>query len=412
LRGFCRLGIEFRRSKEILDFMGRRLPSGPGELALQEFSKILLIKLSAVGDVVHTIPVLNKLRRRYPSARIDWLATPAIAELLRYHSGITNVVEFARNEWLRPWRWSAFASSARLAGKLNAVGYDLVIDLHGQFRTAVFTCATGAPVRIGFDRPRARVWEASDRVLPAAAQRHAWSGAREGSWIAYTHHIRVPTLDVHAVDRYLSVGPMLGLDNGAADFSFTIPDSASMRIEALLHRHGIGDRLLTIAPGTIWETKHWLSDRFAEVARHFIQNGFGVALMGSGREVPICNEVAAAAPGVANLAGQTSLPELAALIRRSTICLTNDSGPMHLAVALARPVVSVFGPTDALWIGPYQRPDAVLQASLPCSPCYLRVLSRCPHSHACMHAVTSPEVIRRIETVLADPGAEPLRSRA
>jgi ADP-heptose:LPS heptosyltransferase len=250
------------------------------------------------------------------------------------------------------------------------------------------------------------VWEASERVLPAAARKHAWSGAREGSWVAYTHHIRVPTLDVHAVDRYLSVGPMLGLDNGAADFSFTIPDSASMRIEALLHRHGIGDRLLTIAPGTIWETKHWLSERFAEVARHFIQNGFGVALMGSGREVPICNEVAAAAPGVANLAGQTSLPDLAALIRRSTICLTNDSGPMHLAVALARPVVSVFGPTDALWIGPYQRPDAVLQASLPCSPCYLRVLSRCPHSHACMHAVTSPEVIRRIETVLADPGAE------
>jgi ADP-heptose:LPS heptosyltransferase len=247
----------------------------------------------------------------------------------------------------------------RLAGKLNAVGYDLVIDLHGQFRTAVFACATGAPVRIGFDRPRARVWEASERVLPAAARKHAWSGAREGSWLAYTHHIRVPTLDVHAVDRYLSVGPMLGLDNGAADFSFTIPDSASMRIEALLHRHGIGDRLLTIAPGTIWETKHWLSERFAEVARHFIQNGFGVALMGSGREVPICTEVATAAPGVANLAGQTSLPELAALIRRSTICLTNDSGPMHLAVALARPVVSVFGPTDAVWIGPYRRHDAV-----------------------------------------------------
>jgi len=112
--------------------MGRRLPSGLGELALQEFSKILLIKLSAVGDVVHSIPVLNKLRRRYPAAQIDWLATPAIAELLRYHSGITNVVEFARNEWLRPWRWSAFASSARLAGKLNAVGYDLVIDLQAS----------------------------------------------------------------------------------------------------------------------------------------------------------------------------------------------------------------------------------------------------------------------------------------
>jgi 3-deoxy-D-manno-octulosonic-acid transferase/heptosyltransferase-1 len=380
------------------------------QLALRDFGKILLIKLSAVGDVVHTIPVLNKLRRRYPSARIDWLATPAIAELLRHHPGISNVVEFDRSEWLRPWRGSAFASSARLAHRLKAVGYDLVIDMHGQFRTAVFTCATGAPVRIGFDRPRARVWESSARIMPLEARKHAWSGAREGSWLAYTHHIRVPTLDVHAVDRYLSVGPMLGLDREGADFSFPIPDSASMRIEALLRRHGIGEKLLTIAPGTIWETKHWLSERFAEVARHFMRKGFGVALIGSGREIPICEEVAGAAPGIANLAGETTLPELAAVIRRSTICLTNDSGPMHVAAALDRPVVSIFGPTDAVWIGPYRRSDAVLQAKLPCSPCYLRALSRCPHDHACMRAITGLDVIRRIETMLADLDAEKLRA--
>src|ERR1700726_2078316 len=101
LRGFCRLGIEVLRSKEIFDFMGRRLPSGLGELALQEFSKILLIKLSAVGDVVHSIPVLNKLRRRYPAAQIDWLATPAIAELLQHNPSISNVIEFSRDEWSR-----------------------------------------------------------------------------------------------------------------------------------------------------------------------------------------------------------------------------------------------------------------------------------------------------------------------
>lgn len=373
-----------------------------GELPIEEFRKILLIKLSAVGDVIHTIPVLNKLRRRYPSARIDWLATPAIAELLRYHPAITNVVEFARNEWRQPWRWSALANSARLAAKLNAVGYDLVIDMHGQFRTAVLAFATGAPVRVGFDRPRAQVWQASARALPPNARKHAWRGAREGSWLAYTHHMAVPTLDVHAVDRYLRVAPMLGLDAEAADFSFTIPDSASNRIENLLRRHGIGGKLLTIAPGTIWETKHWRSERFAEVALHFMRKGFGVVLIGSAREIPTCREVAAASPGVANLAGETTLTELAAVIRRSTICLTNDSGPMHLAVALDRPVVSVFGPTDALWIGPYGRSDAVVQAHLECSPCYLRVLSRCPHDHACMRAITSAAVIDRIETTLSD----------
>jgi ADP-heptose:LPS heptosyltransferase len=195
---------------------------------------------------------------------------------------------------------------------------------------------------------------------------------------------------------------MLGLDAEAADFSFTIPDSASNRIENLLRRHGIGGKLLTIAPGTIWETKHWRSERFAEVALHFMRKGFGVVLIGSAREIPTCREVAAASPGVANLAGETTLTELAAVIRRSTICLTNDSGPMHLAVALDRPVVSVFGPTDALWIGPYGRSDAVVQAHLECSPCYLRVLSRCPHDHACMRAITSAAVIDRIETTLSD----------
>src|SRR3984893_13911104 len=239
LRGFCRLGIEVLRSKEIFDFMGRRLPSGLGELALQEFSKILLIKLSAVGDVVHTIPVLNKLRRRYPAAQIDWLVTTPIAALLRHHPGIHHGIQLAREEWQSPWRLTPFANYARLAASLRATGYDLVVDMHGQLRTALLTLATGATVRVGFDRPRSEVWSASDREFPPLARKHAWQGAREGSWLAYTHHIPVPTLDVHAVDRYLNVGPILGLDDGAADFSFPIPAAASARIEQLLRGHGI-----------------------------------------------------------------------------------------------------------------------------------------------------------------------------
>src|SRR5262249_44626486 len=96
----------------------------------------------------------------------------------------------------------------------------------------------------------------------------------------------------------------------------------------------------------------------------------------------------------------TTLSELAALIRRSAICVTNDSGPMHLAVALDRPVTSIFGPTDPIWIGPYRRENAVLQADLPCSPCYLRQLSRCAHGHACMHDVSARAVIERMEAMV------------
>ena len=360
------------------------------ELAKTEFRRILIIKLSALGDVIHTIPVLHKLRHRYPSARIDWLTSPPIAELLRPHPAISNIIEIARHDWLLPRRWSA----------LTAQRYDLVIDMHGQLRTAFLTLATKAPVRIGFDRPRAKVWKASSRVLPRQARRHAWKGAREGSWLAYTHHMPVPTLEAHAVDRYLRVGAMLGCDSGPADFSLTIAPAARAHMRELLERHGLGEKLLTIAPGTIWETKHWRAEGFAEAARHFIAQGFSVALMGSTREVEACEAVASAAPGVVSFAGQTSLPELAALIERSTVCLTNDSGPMHLAVALNRPVVSIFGPTDPVWIGPYGRPHAVLQAQLPCSPCYLRVLSRCPHDHACMQQVSAGAVIEQMEREL------------
>src|SRR5262249_2698289 len=153
------------------------------------------------------------------------------------------------------------------------------------------------------------------------------------------------TLDVHAVDRYLSIGSMLGFDSGPADFSFVLPDAASTRVEALLARHGAGRRLVVIAPGSIWETKRWRIAGFAEVARHFVQQDFAVVLTGSERERAVCEAVAAAAAGVLNLAGETTLSELGALIKRSILCLSNDSGPMHLAVALGRPVVSIFGPT-------------------------------------------------------------------
>jgi heptosyltransferase I len=381
----------------------------PADLTRRDFHKILLIKLSAVGDVVHTIPVLNKLRRRYPTAQLDWLVTPSIAELLRHHAAISNIIEFERDAWSTPWRFKPFTSYARLAAKLRAAAYDLVVDMHGQFRTAALTLATGAPSRIGFDRPRAGVWDASPRKFPEQARKHAWQGAREGSWVAYTHHIPVPTLDLHAVDRYLNVGPILGLDRGPADFSFQIPQSAVSRVEALLAQHGVNRTdIVIMAPGTIWETKRWGSDKFAHVARHFIAKGCAVTLVGSQRERVVCEEVADLAPGAVNLAGMTTLSELAALTRRSAICITNDSGPMHLAVALDRLVISIFGPTDPIWIGPYGRADAVLQADLECSPCYLRRLKQCGHDHACMHNISPVAVIERAESALCkrDPSSQ------
>jgi heptosyltransferase I len=379
------------------------------DLKSRDFHNILLIKLSALGDVVHTLPALNKLRARYPKARIDWLVASDIAELLRSNPAINTVIEFPRDQWSTPWGWAPYANAARLIATLRAAQYDLVIDLQGQLRSAIFAFSSGAPVRIGFDKPRRDVWQTLERSIPEEAKKHAWQGAREGSWLAYTHHIALPTLDLHPVERYLGVSPLLGLDDAAPDFSFPIPQEAVTRIDALLDYYDIGKTkpLVAIAPGTNWDTKQWRRSGFAEVARHLLQKGFAVVLMGSEGERALCDEIAKLAPGAVGLAGETTLTELAALTRRATICVSNDSGPMHLAVALGRPVIGLFGPTDPVWAGPYGRGDAVLRVELACSPCYLRELSRCPNGHACMEDLAPAKVIERAEAFIAKLPSRP-----
>jgi heptosyltransferase-1 len=372
-------------------------------LGSTEFQRILLIKPSALGDVIHTLPVLAKLRKRYPAARIDWLLTPGIAELIGRHPAISNVLLFDRQGFNRLSKAPAAALGVtRLVNDLHKAQYDLVIDLHGQLRSAFFTLSTGAGVRIGFDRPRSGN-RGNARNIPEETYRHCWTGAREGAWMAYTHRIRLSTLEEHAVDRYLRIAPMLGLDDGPAEFHVPLPEGAEEEAREILARHDLLNRpLAMLFPGTIWETKHWRVEGYAEVARYLMKSGRGVILAGSSKERARCRAVADGAPGAVDLSGQTSVTQLAALIRLSQICVTNDSGPMHLAVALDRPVVSVFGPTDPVWIGPYRRPEAVVRAlGLACAPCYLRVLSKCAHEHACMNRVTGADVIERIERLIA-----------
>jgi heptosyltransferase-1 len=210
----------------------------PLNLQRRQFERILLIKPSAVGDVIHTLPVLAKLRRRYPEARIDWVLTPAIAELIGHHTDLSNAILFDRGALIRDWRgW--FAGMAHLLADLWRTRYDLVIDLHGQFRSAILTMATHAPVRIGFDRPHHGPRSLRDRQLIPNAYRHGWTGTREGAWLAYTHRIPLPRSDAHAVDRYLWLTPMLGLDDRPAEFQVPIPASSESYIEALLSRYGV-----------------------------------------------------------------------------------------------------------------------------------------------------------------------------
>jgi len=373
-------------------------------LRSREFSRILLIKPSALGDVVHTLPVLAKLRARYPQARIDWLITPENAEVVRHHPALSNVVLFARRDFSKQGRrWRAVLSFFHLLKQIRNTRYNLVIDLHGQVRSAFFSLISGAPVRIGFDRPIKRSLTISSEHDLRNIPNHGWRGAREGSWLAYTHRIGIPTLDVHAVDRYLWVGNLLGFDDNAPDLSIHLSAQTIKNVDRLLKENGVtaSQRLIVLVPGTIWETKHWTIEGFAGVGRQFLQEGFAVALAGTGRDQQRCRQIADAVPGIADLCGKTTPADLAGLIRRAEVAVTNDSGSMHVAASLGKPMVSVFGPTNPVHIGPYQRPESVVRVDLPCSPCNYRRLSQCPFQHACMKQVTSDMVAERVRKIVS-----------
>jgi lipopolysaccharide heptosyltransferase I len=387
-------------------------PKNSEALALRsaEFSRILLIKPSALGDVVHTLPVLVKLRARYPQAQIDWLITPENAEIVRYHPALSNVVLFARRDFSkRGRRWRAFLSFFDLLKQVRSAKYELIVDMHGQVRSAFFALISGARVRIGFDRPVKRGLTVSAEHDLKNIPSHGWRGAREGSWVAYTHRIPIPTLDVHAIDRYLWIAPLLGLDDNPPDLTIHLSPQATNKVNRLLEEHGVpaSKPLVVLVPGTIWETKHWTIEGFAGVARQFLQDGFAVALAGTTRDQQRCRQIAAAAPGTCDLSGKTTPADLAALIRRAEVAVTNDSGSMHVAASLGKPMVSVFGPTNPVHIGPYERPESVVRVDLPCSPCNYRRLSQCPFDHACMKQVTSAMVVERVRKILSTAKSHP-----
>ena len=374
------------------------------ELQSTEFSRILLIKPSALGDVVHTIPVLVKLRARYPSARIDWLITPENADIVGCHPALSNVVLFARRDFSkRGRRWRALVAFFDLLKQIRSAKYDLVVDMHGQLRSAFFALVSGAHVRIGFDRPIKRVLTVSAEHDLRNVPSHGWRGAREGSWIAYTHRISIPTLDVHAIDRYLWIGRLLGFDDDPPDLTIHLSSDTVRNVQQLLEEQGVTPDmpLVILVPGTIWETKHWTIEGFAGVARQFLHDGFAVALAGTKRDQQRCRQIAAAASGACDLSGKTTPAELAALIRRAEVAVTNDSASMHVAASLGKPMVSVFGPTNPVHIGPYQRPESVVRVDLPCSPCNYRRLSQCPFDHACMKQVTPAMVVERVRKIVA-----------
>jgi lipopolysaccharide heptosyltransferase I len=355
--------------------------AGVGPFAAREFARILLIKPSSLGDIVHALPVLHGLRRRYPNARIDWLVADSCAGLIRGHPDLTGVVGFDRKRYGRISRSLPVAGEfARFLNSLRGVGYDLVIDLQGLFRSGFIAFATGAFVRMGF------------------------ADARELAGLFYTHRIPIARDKVHAAQRNYGVASLLGFAHLPMTFDLALTDPERAIARDILAAAGISDfePFIAVLPGARWETKRWLPERFVEVIDRLAAQDLGrCVLMGAPDEQPLCTEIAARCRcSTVNLAGRTGLRDVAAILHRAAVVLCQDSAPMHLAAAQDRPLVALLGPTSPARTGPFGGQSTVLQARLPCVPCYFRRLSQCPHEHECMRSLTVDEVAAAVARTL------------
>ena len=306
--------------------------------------RILILKPSSLGDIIHALPAVHLIRQRYPQAHLAWLVNTAFISVLKHCPVLDEIIPFPRHEYRR---------LPALIRHLRRARYDIVVDLQGLLRSGLLAALSGAPRRIGL------------------------SDARECAGFFHNEVISVPR--IHAVDRYLRAAVHLGGAAGPVEFPLGLAAG------------GRSEEFLAINTSARWPTKLWGDDKFAELIRQLPQDR--VILTGSAAEA---DRIGRVAQGCRNLAGKTDLFELAGWYRRCAVVVTNDSGPMHLAAAVGTPVVAIFGPTDPALTGPYGKGHTVLRVTLPCAPCFK---GRCanPNSMACMTGVSVAEVLQAVQ---------------
>ncbi|HEX6199141.1 MAG TPA: lipopolysaccharide heptosyltransferase I [Thermoanaerobaculia bacterium] len=344
---------------------------------------VLLVRTSALGDVVHCLPVLTALRRHLPEARIGWVVDRAFAPLLEGHPDLDEVLPVG----LRAWRGRALAAGTRREARaflrrLRAFRADVALDLMGNHKAGVLARLSGARRRIG----------------PARAGRREPSSAL---WVNET----APARGVHAVERALAVLSPLGVPAEPADFG-----GARLPGEAPAGTAGepapAAPRFALLHPGAGWGSKVYPAERWAEVARGLAQRAgveTRVALSPSPAERAAAARIVELAAGAAATAEVAELPALVAWSRRASLVLGGDTGPVHLAHAVGTPVVCVMGPTDPARHGPYGAPERALARPLPCSYCYRRF----PSTKACLLEIEPRDVVERAVYMLLDSAPVP-----
>ncbi len=338
-----------------------------------------MVKPSALGDVVHALPVVATLKRRYPEIPLDWLIEEEAAPLVDGHPAVAGLVVSGRRRWLRQLRHPAELGAAlgemrALLQELRRRRYDVVLDLQGLLKSALYVAAAGAPLRVGL------------------------ADAREGAGWVLTHRVPVPLQPVHAVERYLALAAAVDAREAVRDF--TIPLGARDLAAAQELLAGLQRPVVVIHPAARWGTKLWEAERWRTVAVSLAGDGAGVVVTGGPADVTMAAAICdGLQPAPRSLAGRISLKALAAVLRSADLMITVDSGPMHIAAAMGTPVLALFGPTDPARTGPLGR-GRVLRRTLPCSPCLQR-RCRIAETRRCMRDIEAGDVLAAARELLA-----------
>lgn len=330
---------------------------------------ILIVKLSAIGDVVHSLPVVEVLKKNFPNARIDWLVEEEASKIIDGHSAVDHVVVSRRKSWQRRLLRGGQCKSVireilQFSKELRSWKYDLVIDLHGLFKSGILTGLSRGKRKIGM------------------------SGATEGGWLFYNERPISVNYNQHAIDRYLKVTEYLKCkSNNSWNGDIFVFKSDKRFIDDVLNTNDLWERpFIAVNPVARWETKLWEPERFAALADRLRDDlSCDVVFTGSGHDRVIIEYISKMMKKKPiNMAGQTSLKELAYLYTRCKTLVTTDTGPMHIAAAMGCRVVALFGPTAPLRTGPYGEGHEIIRADIECSPCFKK---RCKHM-TCMKDIT------------------------
>ncbi len=342
--------------------------------------RILIIKPSSLGDIIHALPVLAALRAAQPDAHIAWLTSTSFVSLLDGHPLLDEVIPFDRRHYGRMLRSPrASLDFAKFVRELRSRRFDVVLDLQGLFRSGFLTYASGARVRVGF------------------------AHAREFAPRFYTQCVRCPEQLEHAVDKNIHLAREFGLVLERPSFPLGLRDAELNAARALLcqRRDEAVTRFVAVIPGTRWVTKQWRMERLVEVINGLDSDGLGpCVLLGSPADRAATDQIIAdVGMPVIDLVGRTSLRELAALLALADAVLCHDSGPMHIAAALNKPLVAIFGPTNPARTGPYSDTARVVTLDLECAPCYRR---QCPLAHhRCMQDLSAETVLRHVREIIS-----------